>query len=92
MWAAFIGPIAALGAFTFFGLMCFPSVRSAVIERFRQRTLRHADAAAIVAQIAQLRGEVYALRGELAQATRGVAAGNGAVPVSSAPPQARIGG
>ena len=71
--AALAQPIAALcsfGAVTVIALMCFPSIRGAIVERMRQRTLRHADATDIVAQLATLRGEVYALREELAQTTR----------------------
>ncbi len=92
MWSELIGPIVALGCSTFFGLMCFPSIRAAFVERLRQRTLRHSDAVDIVAQIAQLRGEVYALRSELAQATRALPPANGAVPASSGSVQNRIGG
>ncbi len=91
MWSELIGPIVGMGACTFFGLMCFPSIRGAFVERFRQRTLRHSDAIDIVAQIAQLRGEVYALRSELAQATRALPPANGAIPVSSGSVQTRIG-
>ncbi len=90
MWSELIGPIVGMGACTFFGLMCFPSIREAVVERFRHRTLRHAEAADIVGQLAQLRGEVYALRSELAQATRGLPPTNGSVPISAGSPQARI--
>ena len=45
--AAFAQPIAAVcsfGAVTVIALMCFPSFRAAIVERMRQRTLRHADA------------------------------------------------
>jgi hypothetical protein len=70
---AFAQVVAAVvlgGGASFFALMCFPSFRGAVADRLRQRTLRHADATDVVAQLAALRGEVYALRTELAQTTR----------------------
>jgi hypothetical protein len=56
--------------------LCFPSIRSAVADRIRQRTLRHAEATDVVAQLAVLRGEVYALRVELAQTTQALRSGN----------------
>ena len=59
--------ISAIGAATFLGSLCFPSLREAIVERIHQRTLRHADATELGAQIAALRGEVYALRSELSQ-------------------------
>jgi hypothetical protein len=59
-----------IGATTFLGLMCFPSIRAALVERIRQRALRQSDATDLGAQLAALRGEVYALRTELAQAPR----------------------
>jgi hypothetical protein len=65
-----LGAMVGLGGVTFFSLMCFPSFRAAIVERMRQRTLRHAEATDVVAQLALLRGEVYALRTELAQAVR----------------------
>jgi hypothetical protein len=67
--AEIVVPSLAVVCFTVFGLMCFPSVRAALAERGRQRSLRHADATDVVAQLAALRGEVYALRAELAQQT-----------------------
>jgi len=67
--AQVVAAVLGLGGATFFALMCFPSFRGAVVERMRQRTLRHADATDVVAQLAALRGEVYALRAELAEAT-----------------------
>jgi hypothetical protein len=68
--AGLVAAVLGLGGLTLFSLMCFPSFRGALVERMRQRTLGHADSADIVAQLAALRGEVYALRTELAQATR----------------------
>lgn len=59
--------ISAIGAVTFLCSLCFPSFRAVIVERMRQRTLRHADATDLGAQIAALRGEVYALRSEIAQ-------------------------
>ncbi len=59
--------ISGIGAVTFLGSLCFPSLRAVIVERIRQRNLRHADATDLGAQIATLRGEVYALRSELAQ-------------------------
>jgi hypothetical protein len=59
--------ISGIGAVTFLCSLCFPSLRAVIVERIRQRTLRHADATDLGAQIATLRGEVYALRSELAQ-------------------------
>jgi hypothetical protein len=67
--AEIVVPSLAVVCFTVFGLMCFPSVRAGLAERGRQRSLRHADATDVVAQLAALRGEVYALRAELAQQT-----------------------
>jgi hypothetical protein len=67
--AGLVAAVLGLGGMALFSLMCFPSFRGAVVERMRLRTLRHADATDIVAQLAALRGEVYALRTELAQAT-----------------------
>jgi hypothetical protein len=74
---AFAGLAAAvlgLGGLGFVSLMCFPSFRGAIVERMRQRTLRQADATDVAAQLAALRGEVYALRAELAQGARPVGA------------------
>jgi hypothetical protein len=82
--AEIVVPAISIVCFTAFGLMCFPSVRAGFLERMRERGLRHADATDIVAQLAALRGEVYALRGELAQATRPLSAGQ-------APPAALTG-
>lgn len=67
--------LSVIGAATFLGFMCFPSARAAFVERIRQRTLRHGDATDVVAQLAALRGEVYALRTELAQVARALPAG-----------------
>lgn len=89
---AVVGPIVGVGTVTFFGLMCFPSVRAAVVERLRQRSLRHGDAADIAAQLAALRGEVYALRTELAKATQTLASGNPTQHVGSGSSQGRITG
>jgi hypothetical protein len=58
-----------------FGLICFPSIRAAFAERLRSRALRHADATDVVSQLSALRGEVYALRVELAEVKRAVGAG-----------------
>ena len=91
MWAALIGPIFGMGACTFFGLMCFPSIRGAFVERIRQRTLRHSDTTEIVTQIAQLRGEVYALRSELAQANRAFPPANGNIAAAAGSASGRIG-
>lgn len=87
---ATVVPLVGVGIFACFGLMCFPSIRGAVLERFRQRTLRHADTADIVAQIAALRGEVYALRSELARATGALPSGSADPQISSGSPQRRI--
>jgi uncharacterized protein YqgC (DUF456 family) len=87
---AVVVPLLGVSIFAGFGLMCFPSIRSAVVERFRQRALRHADAADIVAQIAALRGEVYALRSELARATGALPSVGGEAQMSSGSPQRRI--
>jgi hypothetical protein len=64
--------ISGIGAVTFLCSLCFPSFRAVIVERMRQRTLRHADATDLGAQIAALRGEVYALRSELAQRPNGL--------------------
>jgi hypothetical protein len=52
------------------GSQCFPAIRTGFVERLRQRSLRHADTVDVTDQLAALRGEVYALRAELAQAPR----------------------
>jgi hypothetical protein len=67
--------VLGVGGTTLFALMCFPSIRDAFVERLRHRGVRHADATDIVAQLASLRGEVYALRTELAQVSRSLPAG-----------------
>ena len=87
---AAIVPLFGVGLFTAFGLMCFPSIRGAVVERFRHRTLRHAEATDIVAQLAALRGEVYALRSELARATQGLPPGGAPPQLGAGSPQDRI--
>ena len=87
---AVVGPIVGVGTVTFFGLMCFPSVRAAVVERLRQRTLRHGEAADVAAQLAALRGEVYALRSELAKATQALESGSTSNQLGSGSNQGRI--
>jgi hypothetical protein len=82
--AEIVVPSLAVVCFTVFGLVCFPSIRAGFLERMRLRTMRHADATDVVAQLAALRGEVYALRAELAEQTRAISAGQ-------APP-GRLGG
>jgi hypothetical protein len=72
--AGLAAAVLGMGGLAFFSLMCFPSFRGAIVERMRQRTLRHADATDVAAQLAALRGEVYALRAELAQGARPVGA------------------
>jgi hypothetical protein len=67
-------------------LLSFRPIREALLERLRDRRVRHADLTEIgaqlavlradtTAQMAALRGEVYALRTEIAQATRVLQAG-----------------
>ena len=73
--AEIIVPTISLLCFTGFGLLCFPSIRASFAERMRNRALRHSDAADVVAQLAALRGEVYALRAELAQTNRALPSG-----------------
>jgi hypothetical protein len=82
--AEIVVPSLAVMCFTAFALMCFPSIRTGFLERARIRALRQADAAEVSAQLAALRGEVYALRAEIAQQSRTLQAGQ-------APP-GRIGG
>jgi hypothetical protein len=82
--AEIVGPSIAVVCTTVFGLMCFPSIRAGFLERSRLRTMNQAEATDVVAQLAALRCEVYALRVELAQQTRNISAGQ-------APP-GRIGG
>jgi hypothetical protein len=73
--AEIIVPTVSVVMFGAFGLMCFPSIRTAFAERLRSRALRHADATDVVSQLSALRGEVYALRVELADVKRAVGAG-----------------
>lgn len=58
-----------------FGMFCFPSIRTAFADRLRSRALRHANATDLISQLSALRGEVYALRVELADVRRVVGAG-----------------
>jgi hypothetical protein len=69
-----VGPAIALIVCGAFGLVCFPSIRAAFVERLRSRTLRHGEATDVVAQLNALRGEVYALRVEIAQVSHAVGA------------------
>jgi hypothetical protein len=55
--------------FTLVALL-FPSIRGAVADRLRHRGLRDADAVVMAAQLQALRGEVNALRTELAERDR----------------------
>jgi hypothetical protein len=73
--AEIVVPSLSVLCFTVFGLLCFPSIRAGLVERMRHRPLRHADAADLSAQLAALRGEVYALRAELVQHGRPLSAG-----------------
>ena len=68
--AEVVVPTVCVLCFTGVGLLCFPSIRAGFVERMRNRSLRHSDATDVVAQLAALRGEVYALRAELAQSNR----------------------
>lgn len=72
--AEIIVPSISILVFGAFGLVCFPSIRAALAERMRQRTLKHADATDVVSQLSALRGEVYALRAELADVKRALPA------------------
>jgi len=83
-----VGPAIAIIACGGFGLICFPSIRAAFVERIRSRGLRHAEATDVVAQLNALRGEVYALRSELAQVSHAVGAGS---PPNHALPSGRDG-
>jgi len=85
-FAQVVAAFVAGGGAVVLGLMCFPVIRTAVAERIRHRTLRHADAADITAELAALRGEVYALRTELAQTSHAVAALNEQVTRQALPP------
>jgi hypothetical protein len=58
-----------------FGLMCFPSIRGAFVERLRSHSLRHAEATEVMATLNALRGEVYQLRTEVAEVKRAVGSG-----------------
>ena len=73
--AGFLGGGFALIAGTGLVMLCFPSIRAAFVERVRPKAMNRTDAAELAAQLAALRGEVYALRNELAQAV-------GALPAS----------
>jgi hypothetical protein len=73
--AEIVVPTVSVVSCAVFGLFCFPSVRAALTERMRQRTLKHAEAVDIVAQLSTHRGELYALRGEIAEVRRALGPG-----------------
>jgi hypothetical protein len=67
-----VGTTAVLATFSFAAL-CFPSIRAGVADWLSNRGMRHADALAVTQEMAALRGEVYALRAELATVARTLA-------------------
>jgi hypothetical protein len=74
--AQIVVPSLAIIVFGACGLICFPSIRAAMAERLRLRALRHADATEVMSTLNALRGEVYALRTEVAEVRRAVGAGS----------------
>jgi len=68
--ATLAGAIFGGCVFLTFTALCFPSVRGALVERLRHRGLRDADAVTLGVQLQALRGEVSALRSEIAERDR----------------------
>jgi hypothetical protein len=77
-----VGTMGIIASFSFAAL-CFPSIRHGVSDWLSNRGLRNADAEHVTAELAALRGEVYALRAELATVTRALV---GNTPQSALPP------
>ena len=73
--AEIVVPSLCVVVFGGFGLMCFPSIRAAFAERLRLRSMRHADTTEVMTTLNALRGEVYALRTELAEMRRVIGPG-----------------
>jgi hypothetical protein len=66
-----IGIVFGIGGPLVFAALCFPSVRSAVVDRLRGGAPRSGEADhAVAAQLAALRSEIYALRTEVATLAR----------------------
>jgi hypothetical protein len=72
--ASMIAGLAGITASFCFAALCFPSIRGGVAEWLSNRGLRKADAEQVSAELAALRGEVYALRTELASVARALSA------------------
>jgi hypothetical protein len=79
-----VGSISIVATFSFAAL-CFPSIRGGVSDWLSNRGLRNADAEHVTAELAALRGEVYALRSELATVARALVASS---PSPALPPPA----
>jgi hypothetical protein len=79
-----VGTMGIVASFSFAAL-CFPSIRNGVSDWLSNRGLRNADAEHVSAELAALRGEVYALRAELATVTRALVA-NAPSPALPPPP------
>lgn len=65
-----LGIIFGVGGPVLLAALCFPSIRSAVADRLRGDAHIEASDPEVVAQIAALRGEIYALRTEVAVISR----------------------
>ena len=83
-----VGTTGIIATFSFAAL-CFPSIRAGVSDWLSNRGLRSADAEHVSAELAALRGEVYALRAELATVARALVANapSTALPPPSNPPR-----
>jgi hypothetical protein len=82
--AEIVVPSLSVIVFGVFSLVCFPSIRGALVERLRSQSLRHAQATEVMATLNALRGEVYQLRTEVADMRRAV--GPGAAEGPALPP------
>lgn len=69
-FGAMIAGVTGILATFSFAALCFPSIRGAVADWLSNRGMRNADAIAVSQEMAALRGEVYALRAELATLSR----------------------
>jgi hypothetical protein len=84
-----VGAAMCIGALLLFAGLCFPSLRSALVERLRGHGQGPIEAV-LLAEVRALRGEVYALRCEVAplagvsQALGLPAAGGGGAPGTGA--------
>jgi hypothetical protein len=72
-FGALVAGVTGILATFSFAALCFPSIRGAVADWLSNRGMRNADALAVTSELAALRGEVYALRAELATVSRTLA-------------------